>query len=111
MSRKLASLFIFIVAMLLVILPVSAQDGAGGLVNPRHITFGPDGSLYIAQAGSGGPIEAQGPFGPAFAGGTSGVSVIRPDGTHEMILHSLSSLNWGFGDMLGVHNVQPTESS
>lgn len=27
---------------------------ASGLANPRHLTFGPDGALYVAEAGSGG---------------------------------------------------------
>lgn len=108
MLRKFA---FFIAVMMVFVLPVTAQDGAGGLLNPRHITFGPDGSLYITQAGSGGDIEAQGPFGPAFAGASSGVSVIRPDGTQEWLLHSQSSLDWGFGDVLGVHAVYPAENS
>ena len=27
---------------------------AVGLTNPRHIRFGPDGHLYVAEAGTGG---------------------------------------------------------
>ena len=27
---------------------------ADGLANPRHLTFGPDGALYVAEAGAGG---------------------------------------------------------
>src|SRR6476619_1591097 len=27
---------------------------ASGLVNPRGLNFGPDGALYVAEAGSGG---------------------------------------------------------
>ena len=38
---------------------------ADGLDNPRGIGFGPDGALYVAESGSGGP-------GPCVAGGPEG---------------------------------------
>ncbi|MBK9233068.1 MAG: hypothetical protein IPO15_20065 [Anaerolineae bacterium] len=34
--------------------PTSFQVVAEGLNNPRGMTFGPDGGLYIAEAGVGG---------------------------------------------------------
>ena len=43
----------------------AARHGAGGgglkvvadgLDNPRGIGFGPDGALYVAESGSGGPV-------------------------------------------------------
>ena len=43
----------------------AARNGAGGgglevvadgLDNPRGIGFGPDGALYVAESGSGGPV-------------------------------------------------------
>lgn len=30
---------------------------ASGLINPRGLAFGPDGTLYVAEAGTGGPRE------------------------------------------------------
>ena len=33
-----------------------------GLNNPRHLRFGPDGKLYVAEAGTGGPVSP-GPCG------------------------------------------------
>jgi hypothetical protein len=33
---------------------------AKGLDNPRHITIGPDGRLYVAEAGHGGPTSGAG---------------------------------------------------
>ena len=45
--------------------PTSSEGAvATGLNNPRHISFSSDGTLYIAEAGQGGDMEAQGPFGP-----------------------------------------------
>jgi hypothetical protein len=29
-----------------------------GLTNPRHVRFGPDRNLYVAEAGIGGPSPA-----------------------------------------------------
>jgi hypothetical protein len=45
--------------------PGGLQVVADGLDNPRGIAFGPDGALYVAEAGSGGP----GPCIPAPEGG------------------------------------------
>ena len=39
---------------------------AEGLDNPRHLNIGPDGMLYVAEAGSGGDqcVTGEGPAGP-----------------------------------------------
>ena len=67
---------------------------ATGLNNPRGLNFGPEGALYVAEAGSGG----EGPCGPGPEGtrcfGTSG-SITRLDlrrGTQERIATGLPSL-------------------
>src|SRR6266545_8055538 len=46
-----------------------------GLDNPRGLAWGPEGALYVAEAGQGGtqPCFAT-PRGPAFAGPTGAVS-------------------------------------
>lgn len=55
---------------------------ADGLDNPRGLSFGPDGALYVAEAGSGGTLLcAQGPEGP-MCYGTSG-AVTRIKGSHQ----------------------------
>src|SRR5947209_7627221 len=38
----------------------TATTVASGLDNPRDLAFGPDGQLYLAQAGHGGPFCAPG---------------------------------------------------
>ena len=48
--------------------PAGALTGpqvvASGLDNPRGITLGPDGTLYVAEAGRGGSGVRQSPFPP-----------------------------------------------
>jgi hypothetical protein len=51
---------------------------AGNLDNPRGLAFNPHGDLFVAEAGHGGPLcLGEGPEGPACAGLTSGISMIR----------------------------------
>jgi hypothetical protein len=75
---------------------------ATGFTNPRGLTFGPDGLLYVAEAGVGGgttaaDIDPKCPdmvnvFSP-FAGGYSGrVIRVLPDGTTETVADNLPSV-------------------
>ncbi len=51
------------------------QTVVSGLNAPRHLTVGPDGSLYVALAGSGGP----GPTGPNCVATTNEAHVATTD--------------------------------
>lgn len=84
---------------------------ATGLNNPRHITFDSDGTLYIAEAGQGGDIEAQGPFGPVKAGQTAEISAVAPDGTQSVIIPDLVSMDAGFGQIEGPTSILVTDDS
>ena len=84
-----------------------------GLDNPRGITFGPEGALYVAEAGRGGPFPCGvGPDGgPQFAGFTGAVSRLfhgvqrrvatglpshaAPDGTGALGPHDVAMLGRG----------------
>jgi hypothetical protein len=86
---------------------------AGGLTNPRHIRFGPDDLLYVAEAGIGGPqpgtcIWEGNMFtqtGSYMGGYTARISRILPDGTRETVAQGLPGFVDGFGDGLGVSDI------
>ena len=69
---------------------------ASGLANPRGIAFAPNGALYVAEAGSGGPgpcIPSPVPGnGPRCYGETGAISRILPDGSVKRVLTGLPSL-------------------
>lgn len=111
MSLKRYFLLLFVVAALFVSLTNAvAQDTgveapgtvfASGLDNPRGLTFGPDGNLYVAEGGQGGDMESTSeddceqvvpPVGPYVAGEpTSRISMISPDGERTTVVDGLPS--------------------
>lgn len=78
-----------------------------GLVSPRGLAFGPDGSLYVAEAGRGGT----GPSIPAGSGqvvsyGASGAVSRLRDGVQERVLTGLPSLATAGGEeATGLHDI------
>ena len=61
---------------------------ADGLNNPRGMAFGPDASLYVAEAGTGGSNCIKG--GPC-VGSTGSIARIAPDGTFSRLATGLLS--------------------
>ena len=81
---------------------------ATGLNNPRGLNFGPEGALYVAEAGSGGDGDcAQGPEGLRCYGPSG--SITRLDlrrGTQERISTGLPSLASADGSFAtGPHDI------
>jgi len=87
---------------------------AAGLTNPRHIRVGPDGLLYVAEAGTGGtqlapadcPLDnAFNQTAPYMGGLTGRVSRIHRDGSVETVAEGIASFVDGTGEVLGTSDV------
>jgi hypothetical protein len=85
---------------------------ATGLQYPRGLKFGPDGYLYVAEAGSGGTMSTDGicdqvipPVGPYMGGFTSRISKVASDGTVTTVADNLPSGVNAVGDVLGIADV------
>lgn len=84
---------------------------ASGLTNPRGMTWGADGTLYVALAGSGGnsPATEDAPttaaIGPFMGGPTGAVAQIGPDGCPVGVATGLPSTMAAMGDVLGAEDV------
>ena len=81
---------------------------ASGLDNPRGLAFGPNGALYVAEAGQGGNdfcFDHAG-FGHACAGMSGAVTRLW-NGKQERILQGLPSLADEFGTALELNDVSP----
>jgi hypothetical protein len=83
---------------------------ASGLTNPRGLTFGPDGSLYVAQTGLGGPLTATDTpdcpaivniYSPYHAGYDGSIVRIRPNGTKQVVASGLPSMADSIGSFFG----------
>lgn len=87
---------------------------ATGLDGPRGLTFGPDGSLYVAEAGRGGTTATVGrcdqvpdPVGPYTNGMTARISKIDTSGNRTTVVDGLPSgiSPLPTGDTLGAEDV------
>ena len=95
-------------------LPVDASHATplvSGLEGPRGLIFGPDGALYIAEAGTGGTVSTIGictqvaaPIGPSLGGTTARISKFL-NGNLSVLASGLPSRVSGVGDVIGVADV------
>lgn len=118
LSRFLRAHSILLIGSLLLGLGASAwaQSNvtvfATGLEFPRGLKFGPDGNLYVAEAGAGGSMSTDGicdqvipPVGPYTGDFTARISKITANGTVSTVADNLPSGVNALGDVLGVADV------
>jgi hypothetical protein len=94
-------------------IPTEFTVVASGLNAPRGLRFGPDGDLYIAEAGEGGSVSTAGqcpqvsfPPGPYTGGGTTGEIVkVNSKGKVTIVASGFPSAQDSVGDLLGVADV------
>jgi len=82
---------------------------ATGLLGPRGLKFGPNGMLYVAEAGTGGSTSTKGlctqvvaPVGPYTGGKTGRISRIDMSGNRTTVASGFPSSKDALGDIQGV---------
>lgn len=86
---------------------------ASGLNAPRGLKFGPDGYLYVSEAGLGGDISTDGlcdqvvaPIGPYFGGNSARILKISRSGNVSTVVDNLPSTRNSIEDRMGVADIE-----
>lgn len=94
-------------------LSANAVVVASGLEAPRGLRFGPDGDLYVGEAGTGGTTSTDGqcpqvvpPVGPYTGGLTARISKFDKNWNQTIVASGLPSTVDAMGDLQGVSDVQ-----
>jgi hypothetical protein len=85
---------------------------ATGLEAPRGLKFGPDGDLYVAEAGTGGTVSTVGscaqvlpPIGAYLGGKTGRISKLDKSGKRTTVASGFPSTLAAEGDLQGVADI------
>src|SRR6202012_5764844 len=116
--RLTSSLCLAVSAASIASVPANAQLSsnatvyASGLESPRGLKFGPDGDLYVAEAGAGGTISTLGscaqvpaPIGPYLGGSTGRISKLDRSGNRTTVASGFPSAAAAQGDLQGVADI------
>ena len=113
MGRRsiLRTLTVLTLSVLSLAAPAAAQDDAiaTGLNNPRKLFYDRDGTLYIAEAGSGGDSDGQGPYGSVAVGLSGQITVVSPDGEQSVLIADLVSIDDQRGTVNGPDAIYVTD--
>lgn len=107
---------LFVISTVGMALPLFGQAEletvASGLNNPRLMSYGSDGTLYIAEAGTGGDMEITDAGGnPVMYGETASVVSIAPDAEAPTpLVENLPSME-AFNNVVGVNAVWAGDDS
>ncbi len=92
---------------------VTVSVFAAGLNAPRGLKFGPDGYLYVSEAGLGGDISTDGlcdqvipPIGPYLGGNSARILKISRSGNISTVVDNLPSTQNSIGDRMGVADIE-----
>jgi hypothetical protein len=87
---------------------------ASGLESPRGLKFGPDGELYVAEAGTGGTVstvnvcpktQVPPPIGSYLGGNTGRISKLDKSGNRTTVASGFPSTLAAEGDLQGVADI------
>jgi hypothetical protein len=106
-SLRATALLVPLVFIVIAAPPIVGQSSvlviASGLDNPRGLNFGPDGALYVAEAGRGGTSTLCLPLpdqpGTRCYGPTGAITRITGLGVHQRVVTGLPSLAPANGSM------------